>query len=161
MEINTFEKTVIVIALLVLIVTLIIMAVALQNPSASTMTASACPDFFFSSYYTPCAATEAGCCADNVTPSNASNENCNKIPPAPYGLCDDGHTPKLEDGTCPSPEGSKCYNVHGLGLNEGNCAKVDFSGSEYTGSQGLCNKQKWAEKCKVSWDGVSNLPTAC
>jgi len=159
--INSFEKTVIVIALLVLIVTLIIMAVALKNPSASTMPASACPDFWFSSYYTPCASTEGGCCPDKITPSNASNENCAKMPAAPYGMCDDGHTPKLEDGTCPAPEASKCYNVNGLGVNEGNCAMVDFTGSEYTGSTGLCNKQKWAEKCKVSWEGVSNLPTAC
>ena len=158
---NSFEKTVIVVALMALMVTLIIMAVALKKPSASTVTSSACPDFWFSSYYTPCASTEGGCCPDNITPSNASNNYCASMPPAPYGMCDDGHTPKKEDGTCPAPEASKCYNIHGLGVNEGNCAVVDFSGAEYTGSAGLCNKQKWAETCKVSWDGVSNLPSAC
>lgn len=161
MEFNSFEKTVVVIALLVLMVTLIIMGMALKKPTASSVTAASCPDFWFSSYYTPCASTDGGCCPDGVTPRNAANNHCKRIPEAPYGMCDDGYTPKKEDGTCPVPEASKCYNVKGLGVNTGSCAMVDFSDPKYTGSAGLCEKQKFAESCKVSWEGISNLPTAC
>ena len=161
MEINAFEKSVIVIAFLVLMVTLIIMAMALKNPTESSITAAACPDFWFSSYYTPCTSTEGGCCPDGITPSTDANNHCNNIPAAPYGMCDDGYTPKTQDGMCAVPEANKCYNVKGLGVNQGSCAVADFSDPMYTGSTGVCEKQKWAEGCKVSWEGISNLPTAC
>ena len=45
-------------------------------------------------------------------------------------------------GTCPAPSGSK----HQI---------MDFSGSTYTGSNGLCAKYTWANNCNVSWDGIT------
>ena len=33
--------------------------------------------------------------------------------------------------------------------------KRDFNTSEYTGTNGKCNKYKWADKCGVSWDGIT------
>jgi hypothetical protein len=62
-------------------------------------------------------------------------------------------------GDCPdywidtSGNGSNCVNVKNLGT----CATetMDFSTSEYTGDQGLCNKYNWANNCGVSWDGIT------
>lgn len=61
-------------------------------------------------------------------------------------------------GDCPdywvdtSGNGSNCVNVKNLG----NCTSMDFTTSHFTGSQGLCNKYKWATStCGVSWDGIT------
>lgn len=58
-----------------------------------------------------------------------------------------------------SSNGSRCYNQHSLGT----CAiptatdknTVDFTASIYTGSEGKCNKKKWATNCGVTWDGIT------
>lgn len=53
----------------------------------------------------------------------------------------------------------KCINVKDLGVckPQGNQPHqvMDFSSSTFTGSNGLCNKYNWANKCKVTWDGVT------
>lgn len=46
------------------------------------------------------------------------------------------------------------------------CDYMDFSGNDYniqgTGpTSGLCMKQKWANTCKVSWDGITNNYSIC
>lgn len=52
--------------------------------------------------------------------------------------------------------GSKCYNSHSLGSSE--CDDVmDFSTSDWTGSDSLCKKQKWANGCGLTWDGITNI----
>jgi len=45
-----------------------------------------------------------------------------------------------------------CKNVQNLGT-----CSADFNPNDatYSGSAGLCNKYKWANGCKVSWDGVT------
>ena len=164
MEIDAFEKVVVVVAMLVLIVTLIIMATAIQKKNPNTVKAASCPDFWLSSYFTPCHYL-GGCCPDGVTPSNAGNEFCKNIAPAPYGKCDDGYTPKdATGGGCPVAA-PMCYNNKNLGkknatsnLPEGECAKNNFETVDYKGSLGMCKKQKFAERCQVSWEGVSNQP---
>ena len=51
-----------------------------------------------------------------------------------------------------------CENVKSLG----SCPGVkDFSASEFSGTSGLCGKQKWAESCGVFWDGVTNNSALC
>ena len=53
-----------------------------------------------------------------------------------------------------------CYNVKNLGRSE--CEKPkDFSGSLWTGSQGTCNKYRWAKSCDLTWDGVTNKTDPC
>jgi len=53
-----------------------------------------------------------------------------------------------------------CYNIKNLG--SGTCEKqMDFSTSFWTSSDGLCKKQKWANNCKLTWDGVTNNINAC
>ena len=58
-----------------------------------------------------------------------------------------------------SSNGSMCYNKHSLGTCgvpvSGNDNTIDFTRSIYTSSQGDCNKKKWAERCGVSWDGIT------
>ncbi len=53
-----------------------------------------------------------------------------------------------------------CVNVHDLGNTS--CANsMNFSSSPWTGSDGLCNKSKWAKACSLTWDGVTNNKNAC
>ena len=59
-------------------------------------------------------------------------------------------------------KGSKCVNIKGLGKNyDENVIPsspfiMDFSGAAYVGSQGLCNKYKWAKGYEVTWDGITS-----
>lgn len=45
-------------------------------------------------------------------------------------------------GTCPPQSGQKHL-------------KMDFNSPTYSGYNGLCAKYKWANNCKVSWDGIT------
>lgn len=68
-------------------------------------------------------------------------------------------------GDCPdywvdtSGNGGNCVNVKNLGTCpstiSGKPLIMDFSGSTYTGSSGLCNKYNYAKNCGLSWDGVT------
>lgn len=65
--------------------------------------------------------------------------------------------------TIPKNNGSNdsvCYNVKNIG-NSSCEKKIDFSGPMWTGVNGLCQKQKWANKCEQIWDGVTNVANAC
>ena len=53
-----------------------------------------------------------------------------------------------------------CKNVKNLG-NCPNQEKMNFNSSEWNGTDGRCNKQKWARKCDLSWDGITNDNNAC
>lgn len=56
--------------------------------------------------------------------------------------------------------GSKCVNKQNLG--DSKCQKtMDFSGSLFSGIDGLCAKSKWAKSCGLTWDGVDNNSSAC
>ena len=57
-------------------------------------------------------------------------------------------------------DGSSCYNVKNLGKDT--CKKqMDFTADFWSGSDGICNKQKWAKSCDLTWDGVTNNSKAC
>ena len=45
-------------------------------------------------------------------------------------------------GTCPKPSGNK----HLI---------MNFNEAPYGGSDGTCQKYKWATGCKISWDGIT------
>ena len=56
-------------------------------------------------------------------------------------------------------DGSHCLNINGVGSKQ--CPKkMDFSGVEFKGAQGLCNKVNWARNCGLTWDGVTNSSKA-
>jgi hypothetical protein len=54
-----------------------------------------------------------------------------------------------------------CVNKKQLG--NGNChGSMDFTNSaQWDGNEGICNKQKWAKGCNLTWDGVTNNVHAC
>jgi len=58
-----------------------------------------------------------------------------------------------------SGNNTTCINVKDLGTCSatGNDKHLvmDFNTSVFTGSQGTCNKYKWANNCGVSWDGIT------
>jgi len=68
-------------------------------------------------------------------------------------------------GDCPdywvdtSGNGGNCVNVQNLGTcpstTPGKPLSMNFSGSTYTGSSGLCNKFNYAQGCGITWDGVN------
>lgn len=58
-------------------------------------------------------------------------------------------------------DASNCVNTQ-TGLGDPSCATtMDFSGSVWTGDEGLCRKSQWAKKCNLTWDGVTNNANAC
>ena len=69
-------------------------------------------------------------------------------------------------GDCPdywmdvSGNGSQCVNVKDLGTCKPDTigtkhTTMDFTTSAFTGANGLCSKYTWANKCGVSWDGIT------
>lgn len=53
-----------------------------------------------------------------------------------------------------------CNNDKQLGNNTGSCTSFDSSKSIYKGTGGLCAKKQWADRCDITWDGVTNNPDA-
>ena len=58
-----------------------------------------------------------------------------------------------------SGNATTCTNVKDLGIcpaqNGEEHQKMNFNMPLFTGDSGECNKYNWANKCKVSWDGVT------
>ena len=58
-----------------------------------------------------------------------------------------------------SGNNSTCTNLKDLGVCPaglgGKHQIMNFNTSTFTGSQGICNKYNWANKCQVSWDGIT------
>jgi len=158
---DNFEKIVMAIALVLLILALTVMGISMAKQTGTAKEPAACPDFWYSSYYEPCASTVNKCCPDGVTAANDDKSNCNATPCSlsPEGCCPDGVTAMTSDPTkCPAAS-SKCYNINDLG--DKHLTSMDFSSDTYMGTQGMCNKQNWAKTNGLNWDGVSNVPSAC
>lgn len=144
MDLGAFQTTSLAIALVILVLCLIVIAIILAKTKGTyPPTVDACPDYWSTSNYL-----------------NPDASKCNKTE---FGCCSDYATPKTDaDGTnCPI----KCYNTHKLGTVSSTCTskptEMDFSSDVYTGSTGLCNKQKWASQCGITWDGVTDVSNAC
>jgi hypothetical protein len=105
-----FQKTVLIVAIIILIITLIVIGVALSKKSAEIgwpPMVPQCPDYW-------------------TIDGSGNNAICVNV---------------KDLGTCKSV-GSKHKTMN-------------FNTSEFTGSQGTCNKYNWATNCNVSWDGIT------
>ena len=70
-------------------------------------------------------------------------------------------------GSCPdywidlSGNGEACFNSHKLGTcnlpgdGKDNNNTMNFNQSPFNTSTGVCSKYKWANNCKVTWDGIT------
>jgi hypothetical protein len=165
---NTFQKVVLVIAVVVLLIGFIMVGISLKKSTApsSTKEPSACPDFWYSSYYKPCVLSTYGCCDDKVTSSDATGSNCTACDSSTYGCCPDGVRAKTSaTDTCTGV--SKCWNVNEVGRSTTACQaltsgfdpadKFEASG----GKSSLCKKQEWADECYMAWEGVTNVKSDC
>jgi hypothetical protein len=58
-----------------------------------------------------------------------------------------------------SGNNTECINVKDLGTCQPTGGdrhlKMDFTTPTFSGSQGDCNKYTWANRCGVSWDGIT------
>ena len=105
-----FQKIVLIIAIIVLIVTLVIMGLALGTSSAETWPplVSDCPDWW-------------------IADGSGNNSKCINV---------------KDLGVCPAQEGKKHQNM-------------SFNLPAFTGSNEMCAKYTWANKCNVTWDGIT------
>ena len=56
--------------------------------------------------------------------------------------------------------GSRCINEQNIGSME--CIRApDFTTAMYAGTEGSCEKLKWATTCNLSWDGITNNADVC
>lgn len=105
-----FQKTVLIIACVVLLITLIIMALLLRSNSGENWPPSVpvCPDWW-------------------VSEGSGDKSMCINV---------------KDLGICPAQQGKK----HQI---------MNFNSDNFTGDNGDCAKYTWANKCKVSWDGIT------
>ena len=135
----SFKETVLITALLIVFSLMILISTVLSK-SGNTIRADSCPDYWTTLNRKPasaeCMNTKFGCCNDYATPKSDVN------------------------GTnCPV----KCYNTHQLGKTSAVCtsipSEIDFGNVQ--GKPGICAKQRWAKQCDITWDGITNVPSAC
>jgi hypothetical protein len=105
-----FQKTVLIIAIIVLIITLVVMGLVLSSGSGETWPPSVpvCPDWW-------------------IADGSGNNSTCINV---------------KDLGVCPAQSGKKHQNMN-------------FNSSIFTGDNGTCAKYTWANKCKVTWDGIT------
>jgi len=80
-----------------------------------------------------------------------------------YSLYNYQHHTKFPpvSGECPDywvAKNNECHNERHLGT----CPDPKkFNTPHFSGHDADCNKFKWAQNCKVSWDGITNDPDIC
>ena len=78
----------------------------------------------------------------------------NKPFPPIIGGCPDYWSSASENGV------DVCKNLKSLGNTE--CSKtMNFNVAPWIGTDGNCNKKKWASSCGITWDGITNDPNLC
>ena len=56
---------------------------------------------------------------------------------------------------------TSCQPPVGHGSGTGGCGAVNTGHPMFNGPNGTCNKYKWAQRCGVTWDGVTNVNSPC
>ena len=97
-----------------------------------------------------------------VALSNLNSEV--KYPPV-IGDCPDYWSIETRPIDISDPNGETglfCKNDKPVDINNSTteCNELNSSNSLYKGIGGLCEKRKWADRCDVTWDGVTNNPDA-
>jgi hypothetical protein len=105
-----FQKIVLIIAIIVLIITLLFVGLALGGNSGETWPPlePTCPDWW-------------------IADGSGNNTTCINV---------------KDLGVCSAQSGEKHQNMN-------------FNSPMFTGDNGTCSKYTWANKCKVSWDGIT------
>ena len=130
----TFQKTVIIVATVLLICCLIFIGVSLYQSKYSAQfppVTGTCPDYW----------------VDVGAGKDLGSDKKGKTHCVAPGYSNDG-----KDISPP---------IHGYGNNTGNCKSKWVSSKEPLSQSDVCDYKKWANKCNVSWDGVTNNPAAC
>lgn len=140
---NSFQNYVFAITLMCLIIALTITAIVLKNQKSNESyppKIDNCPDYWYNSYH-------------DIDSSGKSVKR--KCTSSKFGCCPDNITSKTDE-TGTNCSLAKCYNVQNLGERGDSCNTImDFS--KFT----TCEKQTWAKKCNITWDGITNVPSAC
>jgi hypothetical protein len=105
-----FQKIVLIIATIVLIITLVIMGLALGSSSGESWPPLVpdCPDWW-------------------IADGSGNNTTCINV---------------KDLGVCKAKSGDKHQTMN-------------FNSDIFTGSNGSCAKYSWADRCDVSWDGIT------
>ena len=105
-----FQKTVLIIAVIVLIITLVVMGIVLASSSKGNWPplVPVCPDWW-------------------IADGSGNNSTCINV---------------KDLGSCSAESGEKHLNMN-------------FNKPIFTGDNGTCAKYQWADKCNVSWDGIT------
>lgn len=158
----SFEKNVVTIAVIILVVALVSIGLAMKYSTTSVAfppSVSDCPDYWlYTNRSDPSSLLSdvrdiSGTIASDIAARKAETTGC----PVPANSDSNDNLSSLFGSSSGT---GKCVNTHGLGLDT--CKKImDFSTEEYSGTQGLCNKQTWANNCNITWDGVTNAEEAC
>ena len=113
-----FQTTVVVIAIIILLFTLLIIGLALSYAKQESWPpiVPECPDYWVA--------------------KGSSDISGGELGVGPFCV-------NIKDlGTCPPKQGQK----HLI---------MNFGASPFTGDEGDCNKYNWANRCNVSWDGIT------
>jgi hypothetical protein len=105
-----FQKSVLIVAVIILVLALVVMAIILSGKSGEEWPplVSDCPDWW-------------------VIDGSGNRATCTNV---------------KDLGVCPANSGDK-HQV------------MNFNSAAFTGDNGTCAKYTWANKCKVSWDGIT------
>jgi hypothetical protein len=106
---EAFQKIVLLVAIVILIIALVIIGMALSNPNQQwPPMIPDCPDYW-------------------TIDGSGNNATCINV---------------KDLGTCPNPSGKKHL-------------RMNFNTPAFTGTNELCAKYTWANRCNVSWDGIT------
>lgn len=134
---NPFFKTVIIVTIVILIITLTTVGVLIaydNNKTEFPPRVDGCPDYWVHASY--------------LKSGDISTDNINM------------------DEIDLDALGDECINIQKLGSCE-NSYIMDFDQPPYNNdgtkgrNSGACNKYKWAKACHITWDGITNKDNIC
>lgn len=132
----TFSKTVAVVMGCVLLISLIIIGIMMyydKNSYVYPSKVSECPDYWVDSGYARSKKNRERLSSD-IEPSDLTPGTCINI--KNLGTCPDQRVKNFDEPPFNKP------------------------GSQGPAS-GVCRKSKWAKRCNITWDGITNNPQIC